>query len=509
MGLQALPVLLLFEGSIWAAVFFEKRWAAQGVLPASRSAEMTYPEDRAARPPRGDGAGRDAARDRAPQRLRRCRRTRSRGSRELYEFRDFEHFIEVWVLTTNALRTRDDFRQVVVDYAAEAACARRGLHRGHLLAGRARPPRRRAGTTSSAATATAREEAREVHGVEVRLTPDIVRGFPLEEARAGRSLLGGVRATGASSASVSAGSRRSTRRSPTRRCSRLAKAEGLGSVPHAGEVAGPESVRGALDALQADRHPPRLPRSRGPGARRGARRRGDRARRLARLERAHRRGAVPRRSIRCHASWRPACRCSISTDDPAMFDTDLTREYEAARSIGVDPRAAFEAGIDGRALRRGDPRTPANDPRRLRLGPDLRTRASLGTWPDPARNVERPPQNAHSGGARAHGPLPAPNTADVEGDDVLPQAAPPGQVDVRLPRARVRASASSASASAAAGSESATSSRATARPRAARPSERRPGQDREGRPRGLQGAGRRATGTRARPTTRSPRMSST
>ena len=43
------------------------------------------------------------------------------GLRELYEFRDFEHFIEIWVLTTNALRTRDDFRQVVVDYAAEAA----------------------------------------------------------------------------------------------------------------------------------------------------------------------------------------------------------------------------------------------------------------------------------------------------------------------------------------------------------------------------------------------------
>jgi len=31
--LEAVPVLLLFEGSIWAAVFFEKRWAAQGVLP--------------------------------------------------------------------------------------------------------------------------------------------------------------------------------------------------------------------------------------------------------------------------------------------------------------------------------------------------------------------------------------------------------------------------------------------------------------------------------------------
>src|SRR4051794_18252079 len=41
--------------------------------------------------------------------------------RALYEFRDFAHFIEVWILTTNALRTSEDFRQVVVDYAAEAA----------------------------------------------------------------------------------------------------------------------------------------------------------------------------------------------------------------------------------------------------------------------------------------------------------------------------------------------------------------------------------------------------
>ena len=40
-------------------------------------------------------------------------------------------------------------------------------------------------------------------------------------------------------------------------------------------------------------------------------------------------------------------RCSISTDDPAMLDTDLTRDYDAARSLGVDPRSAFEAGTEG------------------------------------------------------------------------------------------------------------------------------------------------------------------
>ena len=39
----------------------------------------------------------------------------------LYRFRDFAHFIEVWILTTNALRTAEDFRQVVTDYAGEAA----------------------------------------------------------------------------------------------------------------------------------------------------------------------------------------------------------------------------------------------------------------------------------------------------------------------------------------------------------------------------------------------------
>jgi aminodeoxyfutalosine deaminase len=40
-------------------------------------------------------------------------------------------------------------------------------------------------------------------------------------------------------------------------------------------------------------------------------------------------------------------RCSISTDDPAIFDTDLSLDYEAATSLGLDPESFYEAGVAG------------------------------------------------------------------------------------------------------------------------------------------------------------------
>ena len=39
--------------------------------------------------------------------------------------------------------------------------------------------------------------------------------------------------------------------------------------------------------------------------------------------------------------------CSISTDDPAMFGTDLSQDYEAAASLGVDPETVYAAGLEG------------------------------------------------------------------------------------------------------------------------------------------------------------------
>lgn len=74
---------------------------------------------------------------------------------ELYRFRDFAHFIRVWTMTTHALRTERDFREVVVTYAAEAA-----RHGAVYIEGIFSPPSpcatARRGTRCSPASATGR-----------------------------------------------------------------------------------------------------------------------------------------------------------------------------------------------------------------------------------------------------------------------------------------------------------------------------------------------------------------
>ncbi len=105
------------------------------------------------------------------------------GLASLYRFRDFRHFIDVWVLTTNALQREADYRQIVVDYAAEAAS-----HGAVYLEAIFTPAERVRGGCSWRETfdgfCNGAQEARERHGVEIRLTPDIPRGYPADEARA-------------------------------------------------------------------------------------------------------------------------------------------------------------------------------------------------------------------------------------------------------------------------------------------------------------------------------------
>ena len=266
------------------------------------------------------------------------------GLRRLYEFRDFDHFIEVWILVTNALRHADDFRQLVVDYAGEAS-----RHGAVYVEGIFSPIERtwRGVDWDEIFTGycDGAQEARERHGVEVRFSPDITRSAPLEDAVKMVGYAARYRDRGIVGIGLG-GEEALYPPEPFEPAFRAAREAGLGSVPHAGEVVGPPSIWGAVRALD----PVRI--------RHGIRAVED----PALLREIRDRGIVldvcPVSNLRTRAVASPqehplpllvefGIPCSISTDDPEMFDTDLTREYEAATSLGLSPRLFYEAGVAG------------------------------------------------------------------------------------------------------------------------------------------------------------------
>jgi aminodeoxyfutalosine deaminase len=266
------------------------------------------------------------------------------GLAALYEFRDFAHFLEVWLLTTGALRTEQDFRQVVTDYAGEAAS-----HGAVYLEGIFTPAeaagRGVAWDAVFAGYCDGAQQARERHGVEVRLTPDIPRGFPLEAAELTARYAVKYRDRGVVGVGLGGDDARFPPQ-PYAPAFALARDGGLGSVPHAGEAAGPASIRGALDALGADRIRHGIRAVEDPGLLRELAGRGT-VLDVCPISNL-RTGVVP--SLAAHPLpdlVAAGVRCSVSTDDPAMFGTDLTADYAAARQLGVSGQACYQAGLHG------------------------------------------------------------------------------------------------------------------------------------------------------------------
>ena len=234
---------------------------------------------------------------------------------------------------------------MVVDYAAEAAG-----HGAVYLEGiftPAEPVSRGASWDEVfAGYCDGAQQASEIHGVQVRLTPDISRGYPLEAAEltaryAVRYADRGVVGLGLGGPELEYPPELFT--APFR----LAAEGGLAAVPHAGEVAGSSSVRSCLELLGARRIRHGIRAIDDPGL----------VRELAEPRApcwtsAPSRTCAPARS----PPWREhplpeltaaGVRCSVSTDDPAMFGTDLSTEYEAAAQLGVPASECYQAGLAG------------------------------------------------------------------------------------------------------------------------------------------------------------------
>jgi len=266
---------------------------------------------------------------------------------ELYRFRDLPHFIEVWVMTTNVLLKADDYRQITFDYAREAK--RHGaVYIEAVFSPAERVKRGARWEDIFEGVCDGASEAQEALGVEVRFTPDIPRDLDSDEIAMGeQTARWAVRYRDRGVVGIGLGGiEDGFPPEPFARAFEIAREGGLGSVPHAGEASGLASMRGAIDVLHADR------------LRHGIRA-ADHPELMAEL--AERRIVLdicPTSNVRTRSvtsmETHPLPRfldagvlCSISTDDPAMFGTDLSVEHAAARSLGADPENLWNTGLTG------------------------------------------------------------------------------------------------------------------------------------------------------------------
>jgi adenosine deaminase len=177
------------------------------------------------------------------------------GLRAWFTFRDFDHFIEIYLTITRCLRAAEDYELIAHEFGAEMA-------RQHI---------RYAEVTFSPSTHEAlgvpfetqfagltrgRARARDEFGVEMAWIFDIVRNIA-EERRAQWAEYTLARAIEGMGAGVVAlglgGAEALSPPEPFAPYFARAREAGLHCIPHAGETAGPASVWGAIRALGAER----------------------------------------------------------------------------------------------------------------------------------------------------------------------------------------------------------------------------------------------------------------
>ncbi|MET8798498.1 adenosine deaminase [Nocardia sp. NPDC004568] len=263
----------------------------------------------------------------------------------LYRYRDFDHFLEMWRTTTGAMRTEDDFRRAVLDYAREAK-----THGVRYIEATFSPINRNKwdgipypamfdGVTDGIAAAA------EQYGVTVRAMPSLIWG--VERDLAEECAQWAVRYRDRGIVGLDAGGNESARGDVSEfdRAVAIARAGGLGIVPHAGEAGGARAIRDVL-------------RWNPDGLQHGIAAAGDPALMAELVDR----GTVLRVTPTSNVATRVVAdiaehplprlreagvRCSIGTDDPALFGTTLGQEYELAERLGISPAAAYRAGVDG------------------------------------------------------------------------------------------------------------------------------------------------------------------
>jgi len=174
------------------------------------------------------------------------------GLREWYTFRDFDHFVEIYLIICSCLQTPDDFARITYEYGR--SMAQNNIRYAEVTwTPHTHVDEQLPFTELLAGINAGREQAKREWGVNMRWIPDIARCFPetaqpvVDWLTSPEAQQGGVVALGLGGPEVGF---------PPEMFEshyRQALAKGLHSNPHAGETVGPESVWGSLRALKAER----------------------------------------------------------------------------------------------------------------------------------------------------------------------------------------------------------------------------------------------------------------
>ena len=162
-----------------------------------------------------------------------------------FRWTDFLDFLATYDLAAGVMRTPEDYRDVTYEYLA--SCAREGAIYVEVIAS----PSHAAAVGMSDADhfggiAQGIDDARAEFGIEGRIVAAVIRNFGVEEAEAVARRLAEDRhpyVVGFNMAGDEAG----YPPGPFKRAYEIAADSGLGCTVHAGEHAGAESVRGALE----------------------------------------------------------------------------------------------------------------------------------------------------------------------------------------------------------------------------------------------------------------------
>lgn len=248
-----------------------------------------------------------------------------------FTYRDFPHFISTWEWKLQFHTTPEDYEFMAEAVAADLAS------QGHLYVEAFVSPAD-SGLDTIAMLMAVRRGLDRVAGIDIRLVPDLVRDTGVERSTATvRDVIACADDVGAVGITIG-GSEQAHPPAPFAPVYEIAREAGLRSSAHAGEAAGPESVRDALDVLGVDRigH--------------GVRSTEDPALVAELVDRAVPLEVCPTSNIRTGVvdGWdgHPVLALidagavvTINTDDPAMFGCDLAGEYRALEVAGVDQAA--------------------------------------------------------------------------------------------------------------------------------------------------------------------------